>query len=107
MIVQAFKGEREEAAATFAAITSHRSRMDDARMLMGYATIGDREAANRYAAMIDTKPAGPAFLLVAVKACQCGAPFDLEAAPNFAKRIEEAGFAWPPQELLDYKSKDW
>jgi hypothetical protein len=42
-----------------------------------------------------------------VKGCFCGAPFDLEATPNFKKRIEEAGFDWPPPSPIKFPAKDW
>ena len=50
----------------------------------------------------------PALILAeAVKGCFCGAPFDLEATPNFKKRIEEAGFSWPPVSPINFPAKDW
>ena len=50
----------------------------------------------------------PALILAeAVKGCFCGAQFDLEATPNFKKRIEEAGFSWPPVSPINFPAKDW
>ena len=43
----------------------------------------------------------------AVKGCFCGAPFDLDSAPNFKNQIEEAGFGWPPFSPIKYPAKDW
>jgi adenylate cyclase len=66
------------------------------------AQAGDRETANRIAAEIDARPAGPLLLLVPIFFCRCGAPFDLETTPNFAARLAEAGLAWPPASPVDW-----
>ena len=51
---------------------------------------------------------GVGFILAeVVKGCFCGAPFDLEATPNFNQRIEEAGFNWPPVSPITYPAKNW
>ena len=34
-------------------------------------------------------------------------PFDLEAAPNFARAIEESELPWPPDSGRTYPLKDW
>ncbi len=39
--------------------------------------------------------------------CFCGAPFDLDATPNFKARIEEAAVPWPPSKPIDYPTKTW
>ena len=46
----------------------------------------------------------PAALLLAVLAteCQCGAPFDLDATPNFKARLAESGLHWPPPQTITY-----
>ena len=62
-----------------------------------YAWLGDRELANKIAAAVDTRPFGHMILLIAINNCYCGAPFDIEATPNFAKKLNEAGLAWPPR----------
>jgi adenylate cyclase len=64
------------------------------------AIAGNREMANAAAAWFDRIPAGQLMLAAATMECMCGAPFDLEATPVFAKRLEEAGFAWPPPNLI-------
>ncbi len=71
------------------------------------AQAGDRETANRIAADIDARPAGPMNLLGAVYFCRCGAPFDLEVTPTLAARLEEAGLAWPPSSPVHWPLKDW
>ena len=71
-----------------------------------YAWSGRREDANRLAARFDTHPWGQWALWQATHWCACGQPFDREAAPNFARAIEESGLPWPP-ESRDYPLKDW
>jgi hypothetical protein len=43
--------------------------------------------ANRLAAVVDAGPAGPMLLAIHTGNCLCGAPFDLEATPNFKARL--------------------
>jgi len=83
------------------------SALDDMSVLLAEAALGNREAANAYASKMDARFAGPFILAEAVKGCFCGAPFDLDATPNFKARIEEAGFNWPPATIIDYPAKDW
>ena len=71
------------------------------------AWIGNREAVNIEAAEIDQYPTGTTALWQLVHWCQCGAPWDLEATPNFAARIAEANVTWPPVTPLQYPLKDW
>jgi len=69
--------------------------------------MGDRESANRRAAQIDTQPFGSQSLLLLAYWCACGAPFDLEVAPNFAARVTAAGMPWPPASPIKFPLKDW
>ena len=71
------------------------------------AAVGDRERANEIAARIDANPGSALVFAQNIYACFCGATFDLEAAPNFKARIEEAGFPWPPPKPIDYPNKTW
>lgn len=71
------------------------------------AMAGDRRAANAIAAAIDARPAGPLLLLNKIHFCMCGAPFDLEAAPNFTARLAESGLPWPPVSPVDWPLKAW
>ena len=71
------------------------------------AIAGNREWANEIAARIDASPGGTMLLADAVMDCLCGAPFDLEATPNYKARIEEAGFTWPPVTIINYPTKTW
>ena len=75
--------------------------------LAAAAQLGDREAANALAAAMDRNPLGAAMLTIATGICDCGAPFDLPATPNFARQLEEAGFAWPPEAGTAFPLKDW
>ena len=72
-----------------------------------YAVIGDREAANRAAAEADGRPFGHMVLANSVLTCFCGAPFDLDATPRFARLIEQADLNWPPSSPIDWPLKDW
>ncbi len=72
-----------------------------------YAAMGERERANELAAEIDAHPGGPVRLLLGVDYCACGAPFDLEAAPNFHDRLIELELSWPPPTFIDYPLKSW
>ncbi|MEJ2523183.1 MAG: hypothetical protein P8080_09950, partial [Gammaproteobacteria bacterium] len=68
--------------------------------VMLHAVTGDRQAANESAAWLDSIPAGQMMLASATVECMCGAPFDLEHTPEFARRLEEAGVDWPPPVIL-------
>jgi adenylate cyclase len=81
--------------------------MSDVGLLLAEAMLGNREAANTYAARVDARFGGPFILAEAIKGCFCGAPFDLEATPNFRKGIEQAGFNWPPASPIRFPAKDW
>jgi adenylate cyclase len=87
--------------------SQNESTVDDMTLLTVEAALGNREAANAYASQIDARFAGPFMLAETIKSCYCGAPFDLEATPNFKARIEEAGFNWPPPSPIKYPAKDW
>jgi hypothetical protein len=81
--------------------------VDDESLLRIYASMGNRDEANKVASRIDARFGGPYVLTYTVHICMCGAPFDLDATPNYKKRIEEAGFHWPPIAPLQYPAKDW
>ncbi len=70
--------------------------------LVEAALAGDRAEANRQAALIDARPAGGLVLAVSSSICLCGSPFDLEATPNFRKRLAEGGLPWPPKAAIHY-----
>jgi hypothetical protein len=72
-----------------------------------HAAIGDRVRANELAAEMDARPGGAMQLLTIANYCACGAPFDLEATPNFNARVRESGIPWPPQTHIRFPAKDW
>jgi TolB-like protein len=80
---------------------------EDWSSLIVAAVVGDRERANEIAARIDAYPGSAIAFGVTVTYCFCGAPFDLEATPNYKARIEEAGFSWPPPSPIKYPAKRW
>jgi len=81
--------------------------VSDLEMIMIGAALGDRALANEHAARVDARVGGNLALAEVVKSCVCGAPFDLEATPNFKARIAEARFPWPPPTILRFPAKDW
>ena len=83
---------------------------DDARgnLRIGhFAMAGERDLANQTAAEIDSDPFGYLLLMLALLDCLCGAPFDLEVTPNFAKLLQDADLPWPPASPIDWPLKDW
>lgn len=80
---------------------------DDRGSLTLAAMTGDRNEANRLAAVIDSRPFGHIALLQAIYLCFCGAPFDLEATPVFAGMLDDSGLAWPPVSPFKLPLKDW
>ena len=64
--------------------------------LVAAALTGNRAEANRLAAQIDAQPGGGLVLAVVAADYLGGAPFDLEATPNFKARLAESGLPWPP-----------
>jgi TolB-like protein len=83
------------------------NKVDDMHMLIVEASLGNRQAANEYAAIIDARIGGTLVLTETIRTCMCGAPFDLDVTPNFKIRIEEANLNWPPYSPIQYPAKDW
>jgi len=79
---------------------------NDERIVM-LAIAGNHEGANQLAAGIDAGPYGYLLLGDVILHCICGAPFDLESTPNFARLIKDANLSWPPQTPIDWPLKDW
>jgi TolB-like protein len=71
------------------------------------ARAGERELANQKAAEADASQYGHMVLATNVIVCQCGAPFDLESTPNFAKLLQDADLPWPPDSPINWPLKDW
>ena len=68
---------------------------------------GARDEANRRAAEVDAHPFGHLRLMLVPNVCFCGAPWDLEFTPNFAKLLEDADLPWPPASPINWPLKDW
>ncbi len=75
-------------------------------MISMHSITGQRDEANRLAAEADARPLGHLILMVLPLDCQCGAPFDLEYTPNFARLLDDAGLPWPPKTLVDWPLMD-
>lgn len=68
---------------------------------------GQREAVNRMATTIDRHHFGSATLTQIAVWCACGAPWDMDATPNFAAKLKEGSLPWPPQTTMEFPLKDW
>jgi TolB-like protein len=106
VLKSAAMGNREAAVAFFEQLTQQPDFNEFFKSIY-LAWIGDRENANRRAAQIDTQPFGSQSLLLLAYWCACGAPFDLEVAPNYAQRVKAAGMPWPPASPIKFPLKDW
>ena len=84
---------------------------EQARPQASYMTIlsvmGERDKTNELAAEIDAAPLGFLTFLNTLNSCSCGAAFDLEYTPNFARLIHEADVTWPPPSPIVWPLKDW
>ncbi len=65
----------------------------------------DRAEANRLSAIFDARAGGPLRLALLTGRCECGAPFDLAATPNFKARIAESGLPWPPPTPIQFPQR--
>jgi len=99
------KGDASEAQTKFDALEAEYGSRALGPTFM--ALLGNRERANQHAAEIDARPLGFLELLEVVSSCKCGAPFDLEATPNFARFIDEADLIWPPRTSIAWPLKNW
>ena len=72
-----------------------------------YSRLGLRDEANQRAAELDAQPYGYVRLMLVPGACMCGAPWDLEYTPNFARLLEDADLPWPPASPVNWPLKDW
>lgn len=106
MMAAAARGDREAAAAAFETYSAD-SGAGPFTTVSYYAWTGNLDQANQLASEMDAHPfAGPSLSTV-ITWCACGAPWDLEATPNFARLVEEAGFAWPPPSPIRFPLKTW
>jgi hypothetical protein len=68
---------------------------------------GDKEEANRMAAAIDQHRFGAATLVQIAQWCGCGTPWELDATPNLAAKLEESGLPWSPPTTMGLPLKNW
>jgi hypothetical protein len=71
------------------------------------AQVGWREQVNALVAELDAARFGYLVLMLHATVCRCGAPWDLDATPNFARLLDDADLPWPPAEPIDWPLKDW
>jgi adenylate cyclase len=102
--IAAARGDREAANAL---LQEAIAKFDYRPSFFRWTVLGERERANVVAAQLDGKPLGFLLLQIGIINCLCGAMFDLEATPNFAKLVEEGGFPWPPPDVIKWPLKDW
>jgi adenylate cyclase len=105
-LVAAHEGDRESFDRTFEQFQAEYSS-DYYWTIIVAAWGGDRDIANRAAAKIDEHPFGAVTLSQVAVWCGCGAPWDLDATPNFAAKLEEGSLDWPPRESMEFPLKDW
>ena len=72
-----------------------------------YTVMGDSDKAYELDSQLDAAPLGFLTLLFTQSFCLCGAAFDLEYTPSFARLIDEGNFAWPPPSIIKWPLKDW
>jgi TolB-like protein len=106
VVIAAAAGERARAGELRQAFLEH-PEVTDFERLQIHAMLGDREEANATAARVDQRARMPMSLMVATIWCNCGAPFDLEATPNFAAKLQEGGLPWPPRSPIAFPLKGW
>jgi adenylate cyclase len=106
LYIEIAEGNENTAAEVQAKVRADANLSTSARIL-GFARTGAREEAGRIAADTDARPMGHIALLITAHSCRCGAPWDLEATPNFAARLKEAGMPWPPGSPVEWPLKSW
>ncbi len=68
---------------------------------------GDIDTARQIASSIDRQPFGHLKLADATELCLCGAPFPLDATPNFAAQLKKGDIPWPPKSTIAWPLKTW
>ncbi|HET6563789.1 MAG TPA: hypothetical protein VFG52_00130 [Xanthomonadales bacterium] len=106
ILVYSLRGQQQQAEQLANEVWSNPTA-DDWVTLVSAAVVGDREMANEAAGRIDSHVGSSVVLNNATYICMCGRPFDLEATPNYARRLSQAGFAWNPPAPLKFPAKDW
>jgi len=95
-VAQAAMGDVEAARKSLAALEAEGER--PVLLILPYFQLGDIEAANRIAAQVDARPLGSLELLGEVSAYGGRLPFDPKVAPNFVRRMKEAGAPTGPMQ---------
>lgn len=106
LLLAAAQGDAELTESLARELVERRADRSDIQ-LMYIPMTGDRETANRLAANIDAQPWGHVTLEGITDLCKCGAPWDIEVTPNFARKLKEAGLSWPPASPIRWPLKDW
>ena len=88
-IAQAANGDEAAARKSLAALEAEGER--PAMLILVYFQLGDIEKANQMAAQVDARPLGSLELLGEVAGLSGRLPFDPAMAPNFMRRMKEAG----------------
>ena len=104
--LSAAQGNSELAASRLEGYLASEFPFDEQKITM-FAITNNRDRANQLAAEIDARPFGHLLLMQVPVDCMCGAPFDLDVAPNFARLIEDAGLPWPPASPIEWPLKTW
>jgi len=105
-LIAAIAGD-DAAAENLAAEYFVKNGPNDRDALIFEATRGRRNETSRLAGLIDARPFGHLVLLQAIYECFCGAPFDLEATPRFARMLGVSGLDWPPLKPYEFPLKNW
>jgi hypothetical protein len=105
---KAAQGDRAAATLAGEAWLAHFANENvDYQQLLISAQSGNRQEANRIAAIFDQNKFGDQGLLDLLYQCMCGAPWELSATPNFAASYKESGLGWPPVSPITFPLKDW
>lgn len=94
MAIAAARGDREDLNRQYLRLKEE----EDARLYWFLYLVwsGQQKEADAIVAQMDQMPENHFGLTVLTAWCSCGAPFDLEVAPNFAAKLAESGLDWPP-----------
>ena len=106
VFVAAARGDAESARRSMEALVQEYPDRKDIHLIYLPLT-GDRARVNEIAAELDALPFGYLTLFGIPSLCMCGAAWDIEVTPNFARKIEEAGLPWPPASPAEWPLKDW
>ena len=98
-IAQAANGDEAAARKSLAALEAEGER--PATLILAYFQLGDIKKANQIAAQVDARPLGSLELLGEVSGLAGRLPFDPAVAPNFMRRMKEAGAKTRP--MVPYK----